>query len=535
LLAGLFGSAFVPAANGAGRTAPVTDTPPKASLTVITLEAKVDDNADQTAFGFLSADSDIAAADDAVAMKFALNTAGNVDMVEADLKAVSSNDDIQLAWLYDDAGDAPAGGCTDQDSATDDNFTDEDSVEDIDDVANGIYWLCLAAAEDDTAATSTVTIYAQEKAKSDDNGWVLIDTFTVTAIGPVDELELSIAGGYKYVAEDNLALTDWLYISCYDANGTLINDTTASISSANDCGTVTEYASNETRVDDSTIGFISDATNSADADGARNQWDLDAAVCDSETDADLTDAGQSYDLAVAIGTVVSNEITITCTGTDAVVTSIYASDSVGPQLYDDGTGDDGKLQIIAVLKDEDGRPLGDGIDDMNFGALSVDGATSVETEFAEADLDTTDVDSVDYAGGEAVIADFDDGFDFGRRGKFTYTVTIASPDLGDTGEDELTVELTYLASAAEDVTITYTRSSLKRVATVTVEFGEDEAFERAVFYVENASGVVKEYLRRANAEGVATFKFARRNATFYVYANLDAGGAPTDIVSIKFR
>ncbi len=537
LLAGLFGSAFVPAASGAGRPAPVADpVTPKASLTVLTTGAAMDKETGANNFGFLSDDSDEDDSGATVNIVVAINSAGNVDVETADLKATSSNDDVLVAWSYQDDGTADT--CDDMDSAGNDGFSDEDIVEEVADLAAaGTYRLCVAAATATTAATSTVGIYAAEAGTSADDGWVLLKTVTVTAIGPTDEMDLSITDGYKYVAEDNQALTDWLTIACYDENGTLINDGTDSISVGNDCGTVTEYTSNETRIDTTTIGFISDATNLADGvTGAKSAWDLDASVCDNETDADITDAGQSYALAVQIGTVVSNEITITCTGTDAVISSIYASDTAGPQVYDDGTGDDGKLQIIAVLKDESGRPLGDGMaDDQDFGALTVDGATAIETEFAEADLDTTDVDASEYSGGEMVIADFDDGFDFGRRGKFTYTVSIAAPDLGDADADALSVDLTYLATAAEDVTITYTQGPRKRVATVTVEFGEDEAFERTVFYVENAAGVVKEYLRRANAEGVATFKFARRNSTFYVYADLDDGGAPTDIVSIKFR
>ena len=537
LLAGLFGSAFVPAVKGAGRPAPVADpVTPKASLTVLTTGAAMDKETGVNNFGFLSADSDDADSGATVNIVVAINSAGNVDVETADLKATSSNDDVLVAWSYEDDGTADT--CDDMDSGGNDGFSDEDIVEEVADLAAaGTYRLCVAAATDTTAATSTVAIYAAEAGTSADDGWVLLKTVTVTAIGPTDTMDLSITDGYKYVAEDNQALTDWLTIACYDENGTLINDGTGSISVGNDCGTVTEYASNEKRIDTTTIGFISDATNGADAvTGAKSAWDLDAGVCDNETDADITDAGQSYALAVQIGTVVSDEITITCTGTDAVITSIYASDTEGPQVYDDGTGDNGKLQIIAVLKDESGLPLGDGMaDDQDFGALTVDGATAIETEFAEADLDTTDVDASEYSGGEMVVADFDDGFDFGRRGKFTYTVSIAEPDLGDTEEDALSVDLTYLATAADSVEISYTRNAAKTKATVTVDFGEDEAFERAVFYVENAAGVVKEYLRRADAEGVATFTFARRNKTFYVYADLDAGGAPTDIVSIKFR
>jgi len=536
LLAGLFGSAFVPVANGAGRPAPVADpVPPKASLTVLTSGGAMDQETDANNFGFLSDDSDDADSGATVNIVVEINSAGNVEVETADLKATSSNDDVLVAWAYEDDGTVDT--CDDMDSGGNNGFSDEDVVEEVVDLAAaGTYSLCVAAASATTAATSTVKIYAAEAGTSADDGWVLLKTVTVTAIGATDEMVLSITDGYNYVVEENQAMTDWLAIECYDENGTLINDATGSISAGNDCGTVVEYTGNENNAADDVITFITDGTNGADAvTGAKSNWDLDAQTCNTQADADITDAGNSYGLAVAIGTVVSNEITITCTGTEAVITGIRASDATGPQVYDDGTGDDGDLEIIATVKDEDGRPFGDGGESLNFGALSVDGATSIETAFAVADLDTTDVDHGDYAGGEIVLATIADGTDFGRRGKFTYTVEVAAPDLGDDGEDALSVDLTYVASAAEDVTISYRQGKAKRKATVTVNFGEDEAYERAVFYVENAAGVVKEYLRRANSEGVATFKFARRNATLFVYADLDAGGAPTDIVNIKFR
>ena len=138
-------------------------------------------------------------------------------------------------------------------------------------------------------------------------------------------------------------------------------------------------------------------------------------------------------------------------------------------------------------------------------------------------------------GGEAVISDIDDGFDFGRRGKFTIEITVTDSDLATTTAVAETYTLVYTVSAAEDVTIAFTQGKAKKRATVTVEFGEDNAYARVVFFVENANGTVKEYLRRADEDGTAAFRFARRNASFFVYADLDAGGAPTDIVEITFR
>ena len=556
LLAGLFGSAFVPAAKGA-RVGVDDPTPPKASLTVLTTGTALDDNAAQTEFGFLSDDSDAASASADVVLKVALNSAGNVDLTSADLKAVSSNDDILVAWLYnddatmvDEADPAGAIDCADMDSTdgagdaelANDAFASTDIVENAPDhgTGAGLFWLCLAAAESDTAATSTVTIYAQEAGESDTAGWVTIDTVTVKAIGPTDSITLSITDGYKYVAEENAKLELWLTVLCYDENGTLINDATVSISAGNSCGTVTEDSLNAKNANDTAINFIDTADATAVGAGLTNAgsvryYDLLAQTCNEEADADLDDAGQSYSLKVAVGTVKSNSITITCTedGSGAAITNITATDTVGPQLYDDGSGDDNDLEYVGTFVDEDGRPLGDGAGTLDFGAFTFDGDAGVVAEL-EAN-DPAGEGQVTVLGGEAVISDIDDGYDFGRRGKFTIEITVTDSDLATTTDVDETFTLVYTVSASEDVTIAYTRNSLKRVATVTVEFGEDNAYERVVFFVENPSGVVKEYLRRANDEGVATFKFARRNKTFFVYADLDDGGAPSDIVSIKFR
>jgi hypothetical protein len=205
-------------------------------------------------------------------------------------------------------------------------------------------------------------------------------------------------------------------------------------------------------------------------------------------------------------------------------------------VYDDGTGDNGDLEIIATFVDEGGRPFGDGnVDGLNFGALSFDGLAAIETELGDNAIDTAAIGAGVIVGGEAVLSFIEDGFDFGRRGRFTYTVEVAAPDLGDTDEDELTATLTYTATGDEDVSISRTRNAAKTRATITADMGEENAFERIEFYVELANGNVKTYMRRANADGVATLVQVRRNTTVYVYADFEDGGTPTDVLKVKFK
>jgi len=557
LLAGLFGSAFVPAAYGTRGAI----TPPKASLTVLTTGTALDDNAAGTAFGFLSDDADDAAASANVVLKVAINSAGNVDLTSADLKAVSSNDDILVAWLYNDdltqvdgADPAAAIDCADMDSTDaaggadlgEDNFGATDIVEGVADHATGagLFWLCLAAADSDTAATSTITISAQAADASDSNGFVTLKTVTVTAIGPTDEITLSITDGYKYVAEENTKLEEWLTILCKDENGTLINDATASISAGNSCGTVIEDTLNAKNADDSVIDFVNTADATAVATGANagslRLFDLLAQTCNTETDADLTDAGNSYSLKVAVGTVKSNAITITCTGVsaNARVTRIYAEATTGLSTYNEtATGSDDFLSLFAVVVDEDGMPLGDGAATQDFD-WSIDGATAIEDEFTDNGTEVA-------VGGEIELGTLCEtitdgactaGIIFGRNGRFTYSVAAANSDLTETTAVELEVELTYLAVGEDDASISSTRNAAKTRATITADMGESNAFERIEFTVELANGNVKTFIRRANASGVATLVQSRRNTTIYVYADVeDEGGSPTDVLAVKFK
>ena len=557
LLAGLFGSAFVPAAYGARGSI----TPPKASLTVLTTGSALDDNAAGTAFGFLSDDADDALASANVVLKVAINSAGNVDLTTADLKAVSSNDDILVSWLYNDslsqvdADTTPAAiDCADMDSTDtageadrgENNFSASDTVEGVADHATGtgLFWLCLAAADSDTAATSTITISAQAANASDASGFVTLKTVTVTAIGPTDAITLSISDGYKYVAEENTKLEEWLTVLCTDENGTLINDATASISAGNSCGTVIEDTLNAKNASDSVINFIDTGDATAVATGANagslRLFDLLAQTCNTETDADLTDAGNSYSLKVAVGTVKSNAITITCTGVsaDARVTRVYAEATTGQSTYNEtATGSDDFLSLFAVVVDENAMPLGDGAATQDFD-WSIDGATAIEDEFTDNGTEVAVGGEIELGtlcetiGGGACTA----GIIFGRNGSFTYTVAAADSDLSTTTAVELEVELNYLAVGEDDASISGTRNAAKTRATITADMGESNAFQRIEFTVELENGTVKTFIRRANASGVATLVQSRRNTTVYVYADIETGGgSPTDVLKVVFK
>ena len=81
------------------------------------------------------------------------------------------------------------------------------------------------------------------------------------------------------------------------------------------------------------------------------------------------------------------------------------------------------------------------------------------------------------------------------------------------------------------------RNKARTTARIVVDFGEDNAMELVDFTVEFANGDVVTYSRKANANGVATFRVSRRNTTVTVLA--EAFGGATDLASdyleIKFR
>jgi hypothetical protein len=543
LLAGIFGSAFVPSALAARETAALADIKPRYS--VLTAGAAVLANDDDDAFAIYSATSNEAAADDTATLGVTLFSAGaaglgTTGVAAADIKVTSSSSSL-LVSIIDD-GDV----CTDND-AGDDLFAQSDTFLDaVQHTAAGEdYFVCLAGA---TATSSvkdaTVTISAR---RTDSSGaYTVIDTVKVSVLGAVASLNLAIAGGYKYVAIDNEPVLDWFTIKGYDAAGNLLNGGNGTVTEGQSLPSAPDnWEDNPENGDETVVSPLdeTEAVNDADATAGTEltAYSLETDACVTIDDDEATsDIGRSYSVKVQDGTdadVVSNAVVITCTGSDARISKISASDSAGPQLYDDGTGDDGDLEIIATFVDEGGRPLGDGLAASNFGALTFDGAAALVAGLEANDINTAAIAAGAIVGGEIVLASFADGFDFTRRGKFTYTVEVAAPDLGDADEDELTATLTYVATGSDDVTISATRNAAKTRATISADMGEDNAYSRVEFIVELANGNVKTYTRRANDAGVAVLTQSRRNTTIYVYADLtgDDAGSPTDVLAVKFK
>lgn len=455
---------------------------------------------------------------------------------KADLKVVSSNPEIRVAW----------------DSTNDDNCDNSteplasyassgiDTIYDLE-ANEGAYMLCIAARTATTAAKSTISVYAS---KADGNeataNFVLMQTFTVTAVGPLKTLTMSVTDGYSRVAIDNSNLDAWLTVVGKDAAGTIINGSSDSASNAT--LSFGEYSDNPTNVNEDSFNFIEDEsgqsvrdlTEDSDDSDADQLYDLEVnAGCENNDNSELAgDEGKSYALKISSGEgaseVVSNAITITCTldGSAAVLGAITSTLTTGtgadPKT---ATGANATGKLVAAVTDGEGRPMGDGGDTPSFGDITLTGATV---------LGLDDTDLVAAVGGKVQVGTIDPvGITSFKR--YTYTVKFADADMDDSGADVAkTSTLTYVAVNPTTTTVVY--NTARTTATIRVNFGVDGADEWAFFDVESATGKVTTYRRAANASGVASLTISLRRTTVYVSATSDGEGTvDSNLTTVTFK
>jgi len=540
LLAGLFGSAFVPSAMGAV-ILPADTVIPK--YTTLTEEGGMHQAGTAKSFGFQTNDAYNNDGATSVAIGINLFSAGSggvgttqYDLTsdindEVILKAVSSNSNVELGWAYETNGAEEDCGDTDVDN----NFAASASVVDVL-AADGagsygpdVYYLCFAAKADTTAATSTITVTVDG---------VVATTFSVTAVGPIASLTASITDGYKYLAEDNDYLDEWLTIIAKDAAGVQINGASTTVS--NESITLDDWSDNPENQQGDQVAIF-DSSMSGDTIGTGTAYvgyDVDNNACVSDTGEGDGDAGNSYSVKFedASGDIVSNAVTITCTlnsegarvtaVTPEVLTASGSKNANGGLTYNEtAAGSDDELSLVATVVDENGISLGDGADCVDF-----------DWDFTgDADLEWNDNDCMDAAGGEVTIGYLTP--DTTRFGRFTYTVTALDSDLAITAAGDDAVEKAFTKTftalnSSSAATLTKVRNAAKTVAVFTANMGEDAAFDVVTFTVELKRGIVVEYNRRANANGVAKLTLSKRNTTVYVYASyLD----DTNVLKSVFR
>ena len=530
LLAGLFGSALVPSALA---TRTVASTAPVAKYTILTAGSLVH-KAKTGVYGFQTMDSDAAADNDAnnqVKMDFTIKskstTAWNAHTDQkSTLVATSSNSSIKLSWGIDDSGEEANCGARDSSKA---NFVASDTVTALaDEYADGVYSLCFAAAKTTTAATSTITVTA---------AGVVVSTFTLTAVGPVASISASLTG-YKYVAADNGYISDFFTIVAKDAAGTVINGPIKSVSNEEvDLTDATDQVANAM----SDAAWLDDGIGYSDGiaahGGAYNLYTLDAEAC-NEADAygDFGDEGKSYALKFTANDVVSNAVTLTCTGgvDGAKIKSVAAAVTAGAKDYTDGkTPASHAFDVVATIVDADGRPMGDGGDSVDFGfdySGSPDSGLGINVEYGSQDI----------VGGELIVATLNT--DLSTSGKKSYTLTADHTDFGSeaAGDDAVPGKwkLSYTAaSEAATYTIKATLNKAKTSVSVTADFGENASGANVTFYIQNVNSTNRSITVTADDNGVAKVSFSRRNTTVSIYATADVccGGYVTKVITVSFK
>jgi hypothetical protein len=573
LLAGLFGSAFVPSALAARETA--LDTPSVAKTELYTDETDIatvyGSNPDDGQDGFdrafwvsltgLEVDNEYngetvitaiaTAPDDDFVITYELNTKNNVDVEEADLKATSSSSLIKLAWSYDDDGGSDncedlndtngVGGGADRTS-----FTTTDTVTEVADGV-GAYDLCIYS--NGKPGTATIAVVA--------NG-VTLAPVTVTVVGDIASVTLAAKGGY--IAEENEDVEDFFTVTAKDSAGTVINGPEAGIAGGVilegvTFGDVAAAEANPVNQQGDEIDFIdTDAgENGANlASGLNNdswtKYDLMPGTCVEETASGENDgdAGKSYAVAISINNeddddITSNTVSFTCTGPegDAKLSKFEVEATSGDLEYTDDVDD--VISIYAYFTDQAGRPLGAGAE-LDLDVMGLD--SSANASFSgDLDINLYTDNNNTTLGGDVVtdgttkteIGELSPNMDY--VAKFPYTISVESSDLQSATDVAKSLATFYTATNAdaEVYTLTRVRNAAKTRATITVNFGAECSNQMVDFDVELANGDVKFLERRANIDGRAVLTIERRNTKIYVKAFCNDGAQESDLRGIRFR
>jgi len=591
LLAGLFGSAFVPSAlAGRASSTPVvkpsvTEVYAGSGVTAASTGNAADAGKART-FGFYSGgnaggdnislvntiDSTKDIADNDASIGFGLFSASTngvgttvMDFALADgtdlkLKATSSNSGVLVAWAYDLNGADDQ--CQDLDNDANDNgtidageddgvFAASDEVSGVEPLFNtgseGEFFLCLAAASATTAATSTITVTA--------NG-VTAATVTVTAVGPIASITLSATDGTN-IAEANGVVDQFWQVIAKDSAGTVINGNQGNATKAAGVSTL-DLDFDHLSTNPKNLNGTGSAIVPLDGNGdtaeqtlsylAYQYFDLASGVCLEDTglanDAVAegnADAGKSYELKViydATTDITSNGVTILCTGgwEGATVTSVSVDATSGGLDYENLATDD-EITMTGILKDSAGRLMGAGLG-------SLDDAALVSTSSGLSGVDAALPANFSVNGkGEFIIDAFTPTVSTAKKYAYSVTVYVNAGTARTTGGAPVTGEtavtkkysFVYEASDSDATSIvpTVVRNAAKTRATITVDCGLSDSMENIDWDVELANGDLIPYTRKADIDGVVKLTLNRRNTTVRVQAYCADGDS--EVKSVRFR
>jgi len=586
LLAGLFGSAFVPSALAAGRTPAIPVVKP--AVTEVYSGVGVNDASTTTArdagknrtFAFYSGsnaggdsitltediDSSAAASDNDASIGFVLyssTAAGAGDDLydfetnDLDLKATSSNSGVLVAWAYDDSGNKTV-DCEDLDTygagatsvfATSDTVAGVDQWYDMpgfDDTDADVFPLCLAAATATTAATSTITVTA--------NG-VTAATITVTAVGPIASIALSATDGAN-VAESNLSVDGFWQVIAKDSAGTVINGNQGSstkVAGLSKLDLDFDHLSTNPKNQNANVTGLGSVIEPLDGSGntaeltaatygAYQLFDLNDAICKEDSGLAASglaegdgDAGKSYELKVtydATTDITSNGVTILCTGgwEGATVTSVTVDATSGGLDYENLATDD-TITMTGVMKDSAGRLLGAGSK-----LWTEDEVTSTDT-ISNVDGNINDTFTTNGKG-EVILDEFTPSGLSAKKYGYSVTVIVNAGAYENADDDDAVTKkysFVYTASDSDATSIvpTVVKNAAKTRATITVDCGLSDSNEYIDWDVELANGDLIPYTRKADIDGVVKLTLNKRRTTVRVQAYCTDGDSEVKAVSFK--
>jgi hypothetical protein len=578
LLAGLFGSAFVPAANAAGTD--VDAVAIRNSFTeaedgyAVDLLVVLDPTGSATRPYVLYAPLANTGGAAATAVEdFVCFEIAEADLVDKNGDALSDQDDVRasvsvsgsIILFADDTADAADVASADEGDYGTAAFTS-------DSITDGIAF-CATVSDDDLAGSGIVTVRVNN---------VVVRTVHITVAGPTTSVATASRVG-EWVAMDNDAVPGAIGVTFRDATGRSLYATGIDLQDIEDYAIRGAEANSDIRyyVDDVAVGDDDSALASqAAGDAAQRRVDLAADLCDSTTD----DVGATHTVYVVIdrdgdgadtresGDLVSNGTTFKCSDSAAnwslkglsfydfvsTVTEVALGDYVYLTIdVEDGSGNPLGVGIDAPLTlliaentlEQAGDPVG-----ASFFPIELDaGEDAAEYDATGAQL--FEVNAVTGAcsadGANVDIATVGDGaVNFLEAGKVflcyqaSYNVTgkhvvrMTLDQYEDATDFELaqqtvSASITVVDPSASGTTgssaATIARNAAKRTATITIPAA---AGRLVTITIENVkTGATKTYYRKAAAvTGVAKFTLRKAGKweVFASYSNL-----VTDTVKLK--
>jgi len=469
---------------------------------------------------------------------FYIETAGDNALEVADLSATATGGKVRFTWAM--SSNNGQRDCWDNDnvwSTTSATATNFDSTRDSW-YGDGYYFLCISPVSKSTLGTSTITVKAEG---------ITIASFTVRVLGDLHSISLSTTDGQNRVAADNNAYGNFWTIVGKDAAGQAINAVGDSFWHEIEDWTgetLIQGVEDVYNVNDDEIDFFQDDDLGEYQSGRSG---LESNVCTED------DAGEVYGAYVQMearggGVIESNTFNITCTGAvaDYEVVGIqhetgYAAILEGEADWeasdaaeDDGGVVEGQIEVWAKLVDADGRVLGvDGSSGFSFDSISYD--------YDDDQLNFDEYTSQVLGGGYVLIGDYVPLVDTAKKYEIEVTIEQSDSDL-----DDFVGSVYYLVRAIDsDYTITFEwRNAAKTKGRWTVTWGLECSNSLVYFDWTNRNGTkgtmvngASPLVRRADFDGVARLTLAKRNMRIFVtaYACDDFSDEPTELTDVMHR